>query len=403
MTQKKKWNKYGLVAVVILAVLAVLYMINLNFGKYLGQIWDAAKSVLVPAGIALFLVYLIAPINRRLKKKGMGRNGAATLSIVIFGFILLIFLGLIAFLITRQVLDIIPIVKDNWTNIIDTLAKFTEGTNFGNIIDENGINWAILMDVVFTDNDGGSILFTATISTALKVLYWFIVIVMTPVFLFFFLREGENIFNGIVKVIPKKWYKDDINNIMKFANSSTEKYIRGKLISIFFLSLFFGITFAITFLVLAFTLGWKITAIVAILYGLLFGGILALLDLVPYIGPGLGIILPIFFLLVVAGFGPKFFIFTGILIVIDIIGQNLQKVLIEPVIMSKEVDIHPLTVFVGMLFFGALFGVVGLILATPIVATIRSVYEYLMGKYSVEQIEMITNTDIDGDGNIGKE
>jgi len=210
-----------------------------------------------------------------------------------------------------------------------------------------------------------------------------------PVFLFFFLREGENIFLGFVKVIPKKWHKDDLEIIMKLANSSSEKYIRGKLISIFALFLFFGTGFAITLVVLG-----ELPVMTAILYGVLFGAIIALLDLIPYIGPTIGILLPVFFVLVLTGFTERFIIFTAVLLIINLLGQNLQKIFIEPIIMSKEVDVHPLAVFAGLLFFGALFGFVGLILATPIVATIRSVYNYLIGKYSEEMIESIIEEDI---------
>ena len=212
---------------------------------------------------------------------------------------------------------------------------------------------------------------------------------MTPVFLFFFLREGENIFSGFIKVIPKKWYKDDLEIIMKFANSSTEVYTRKININFFPFALFFSISFSILFISIG-----TLPLMTAIVYGVLFGSILAMLDLVPYIGPTVGVVIPLLFLLMATGINTTFAIFAAILIVLNFFGQELQKIFIEPVIMSKEVDVHPLAVFTGLLFFGALFGFVGLILATPIVATIRSVYNYLRGKYTEEELEEIIEEDI---------
>lgn len=115
----------------------------------------------------------------------------------------------------------------------------------------------------------------------------------------------------------------------------------------------------------------------AIAYGITFGMLLSILDLVPYVGPAIGIIIPFLFVLVVSTSGTEFLVFAIILTIIDIIGQSGQKVLIEPYVMSKEVEIHPLAIFSGMLFFGTMFGFVGLIIATPVVATIRNSYRYL--------------------------
>ena len=388
---KGKWNKYGISAAVTLTILAVIYMIQLNFGDYIDQVWRAFQSVLIPAAIALFIVYLIAPLNRYFKRKGLQKNLSAVLSISIFTLVLLSFIGLIALLLTQQVMNIVPVIQDNWESIMEWVASVTNQLPTPIITDQNQIDWAAVLELI-VGKDAGKILGGLN-----AVIYYIIMIVMTPVFLFFFLREGDNIFSGFVKVIPKRWYRDDLEIIMKFANSSTEKYIRGKLISILFLGLFFSIGFSIIFIVLG-----ELPIMSAILYGVLFGFILAMLDLIPYIGPTIGVILPVLFLLMMSGFGTTFVIFATILVIVNFAGQNLQKILIEPVIMSKEVEVHPLAVFTGLLFFGALFGFVGLILATPIVATVRSVYNYLRGKYSKETIENIINEDLNKDGNIGE-
>ena len=395
--QKQKWNNLLVISAGTIGLLVVFYLLKLNFGSYIDQVFDALKSVFIPAAIALFVVYLVAPLNRAFKKRGLNKNLSALLTIIVFFLMVLAFLGLISFLLAQQVINIIPMVRDNWNEILATIGNITgQVPDIDIITDQNTIDWAEVSKLLFGGDDSGSLVFSATINGLNRAIYWLIAIIMMPVFLFFFLREGENIFSGFIKVIPKKFYRDDLETIMKFANSSTEKYIRGKLISIFFLFLFFSLGFTITLIVLG-----EIPVMTAILYGLLFGAIIALLDLIPYIGPAIGIILPIFFVFILAESTIQFLIFAGILIIIDIIGQNLQKILIEPIIMSKEVDVHPLAVFAGLLFFGALFGFVGLILATPIVATTRSVYNYLIGKYSEEEIEVIIDEDINNDSKIG--
>lgn len=105
--KREKWNKYGLSAVVTLAVLAVIYMIQLNFGDYLAQIWDAFKSVAIPAALALFVSYLIRPMYRAMYKKGISKTLAALLSMLIFVIITGGFITLIVVLISSQVNEII--------------------------------------------------------------------------------------------------------------------------------------------------------------------------------------------------------------------------------------------------------------------------------------------------------
>lgn len=400
---RQKWNKYGLVAVVTLAILAVIYMIQLNFGGYLAQIWDAFKSVAIPAALALFISYLIRPMYRRMVNKGLSKSLSALLSMLVFALIFGAFMTLVVIIVTLQIKELVQngsaVTNVDLRWLVELLPKAkdlvaeitTEGTE-GQLQLElmKAFNYFIGKINLSTN------IFTTAVNSILGIIYWLIIIIMMPVFLFFFLKEGDTISKAIISCIPKKFHREDFDVMFQLAHISTEKYMRGKIISIGFLAVFFSVSFTIPLLFFK-----PISILPAILYGLLFGSILAILDLVPYIGPGIGIILPLLFILISSASFTQFLIFGLIFIVIDIIGQNLQKILIEPMVMSKEVDIHPLAVFSGLLFFGALFGIVGLIVATPIVATIRSIYRYLNGKYNNEVIETIINKDLDKNGEIG--
>ena len=395
--RETKLRRMIIISSAVVLSLVVIYLLKLNFGNYFTEVFKAFSAVITPAAIALFVMYLIDPLYQMLYKKAHLKKGvSALISIVAFFIILIAFLALIGFLIISQLSAIIPMIEENWPLILEkmnSIRNIIPGDILLQIINSSG-DIDLTKVISFITSEIGNVdifnnILEITITSISTIIYGLIMIVMFPVFLFFFLTQGERIFSGIIKVIPKKFYKDDIEVMAKLANSSTEKYMRGKLISIFFLFLFFSFGFAIAFIVLG-----EMSIMSAILYGLLFGAIIAILDLIPYIGPLIGAVLPIFFIFVVATTTIQFFIFAGILIAIDALGQTLQKILIEPIIMSKEVDIHPLAVFVGLLFFGSLFGFAGFIIATPVVATIRSVYNYLMGKYSEEQIEAIINEDV---------
>lgn len=395
---KQKWNKYGLPAIATLAILVVIYMIQLNFGGYLAQIWDAFKSVAIPAALAVFISYLIRPMYRSMVNKGLSKSLSALLSMLVFALIFGGFMTLVVVMATLQIKElaqnglsianldlrwVFELMPDDLVAEITTSEQLDLKKTFDYLIENGQINLS-------------ANIFTTTVNSVVGIIYWLIVIIMMPVFLFFFLKEGDTIAKSIIGAIPKRFHRDDFDVMFQLAHVSTEKYMRGKIISIGFLAGFFSLSFTIA--LIFFT---PISFLAAVLYGLLFGSIIAILDLVPYIGPGIGIILPLLFILISSANMTQFLIFGLIFIAIDILGQNLQKMLIEPMVMSKEIDIHPLAIFSGLLFFGALFGLVGLIVATPIVATVRSIYWYLKGKYSDEAIEIIINKDVDKDGEIG--
>ncbi|MGN1337672.1 MAG: AI-2E family transporter [Candidatus Coprovivens sp.] len=110
----------------------------------------------------------------------------------------------------------------------------------------------------------------------------------------------------------------------------------------------------------------------ALLLGLLCG----LTDLIPYIGPYIG---GLFALLVSLGQGGKLWIYT-------IIGccfvQMLENNVLQPLILSKTTRLSPLLVLIGMVIFGKLFGILGMIVATPLVCVISILFKhYFNNKY----------------------
>ena len=69
----------------------------------------------------------------------------------------------------------------------------------------------------------------------------------------------------------------------------------------------------------------------------------------------------------------QFLILTVISVILI---QLLQNWLISPLIIGKKMDLHPLIVLAGMTVFSIVFGFWGMILAVPIIGTIREIYSY---------------------------
>ncbi len=68
--------------------------------------------------------------------------------------------------------------------------------------------------------------------------------------------------------------------------------------------------------------------------------------------------------------------FAIVTILCSVLIQILQNLVISPLIIGKKMDLHPLAVFFGMMVFSVLFGFLGMILAVPIIASLREIIRY---------------------------
>ena len=117
----------------------------------------------------------------------------------------------------------------------------------------------------------------------------------------------------------------------------------------------------------------------AILIGFLGG----LMNIIPYLGAWIGLAIPIVFLFtmhleVLQTNETKIIYIVAIIIilVLQIVEQAVESSIVSPLVLGNKVQIHPLLVLSSLIFFGGIFGFVGVLLAVPLAATIKSSLEY---------------------------
>ena len=110
---------------------------------------------------------------------------------------------------------------------------------------------------------------------------------------------------------------------------------------------------------------------------LLFGVFCGLTDLIPYIGPYIGGSAA-----VIVGFSQNTKIGLAILIACVIV-QLVENYILQPIVMSKAIELHPVTIIIGLLLFGHFFGIIGMIIATPILALLKVIYEFICQRFEL--------------------
>lgn len=337
---------------IVTLILVSLYYLNRLFGDQIDILFKAINSIVLPFGIALFISYLLAPIIKfiehrfKIKKRWISVVLVILLLIVVatlFG----LFIGVTIYNEASEFVD------TDWNNILASIENYVVNNDFLNSIyvaSEEYLTFESATPVIF---DVLNIL-----QGAIGII---VSIVLVPVFLVFLLHDKELIFNGILKTVPLK-YRNHVKELGTRANEVIEKYFNGRFLSMFIVS----IAFTIVLLIFGFSIDKAI----------FFGFTLGFLDIIPYIGGFIGIMLPVLFSFTITDqvlFGQWAFI--G-LISCNLVIQFLQGNVLQPLIMGKEVNIHPLLVLSSFIFFGALFGITGIILAIPITGTIKTSVEY---------------------------
>jgi predicted PurR-regulated permease PerM len=151
---------------------------------------------------------------------------------------------------------------------------------------------------------------------------------------------------------------------------SLASYVRGQLL----LSLIIGTSAGLGLWLLG-TLGW---APGADKYAVLFGAWVAVTELIPYVGPWLGAIPPFLYELVVHPISALWvaLLFLGI--------HQLEGHVVVPNVMGNALRLHPLLVIFGLLAGGEIYGLPGALVALPLLAAGRAIWEFFSERVALE-------------------
>ena len=155
--------------------------------------------------------------------------------------------------------------------------------------------------------------------------------------------------NGFVSLFPAGW-RGRVREVLRELYETVQRWFLGQLTSMFIIGLLFTVSLSI----------------IGIPYALLLGILSGLLAFVPYVGALLSVIAPI--LLALVSTEPLDAVW--VLVAYGII-QAIEGNLIQPIVMSRAVELHPVVVVFALLIMGTLFGLVGVLLAIPLVASLQ--------------------------------
>lgn len=178
-------------------------------------------------------------------------------------------------------------------------------------------------------------------------------LIAIPVITFYFLRDGARIvryFTGFLN----KTEAGRLTGILDEIKTMLRKFLQGQGL----ISLLSGLSVSCYFF------------IVGLPYGLVFAAISAVAELAPVVGPTVASVLAA---VLAYSYSPILAVKT---LLFYIIMLKINHNLVYPSLIGKATKLHPVAIMAGVLFLGHIFGVLGMILAVPVLAVLKIIFEH---------------------------
>ena len=333
------------------------------------------RVAIVPVMVSFALAYLLNPIVYLGEKRGLSRIVSAIVAILI------VTLGLTAFF--------AYVVPDLWAESTEAGKKIAQNftpenaarqraalqryspalervagdkieqflsdpTKFYNenmttpataTVDEDG-------KIIAATEGGGSVILAALVSS--------LDLLLVPFFVFYILIDFQKWRDSIEALIPPR-FREPFSRLFDESGRILESYVRGQLL--------IGLIMAVCYAVGFWFLGVPAWAGIAMIAGLL--------NAIPYVGTILGILLAGGFTIAGGGGVSDIAAVLGVFVAV----QTLEGYVLTPKILGGRLNLHPMSVFLGLLVGGKLFGLLGVILAIPAIAIGKVFFKFLRELY----------------------
>ena len=333
-----------------LLIINLVFLGILLFGKMFfvhKLIIILSKSFLIPFIFSVFLFYIIKPLNIIFMKNGLKPGSSALLTLTLGVFITI---GAITFFSNYIATEFNGIIKeltniaknqDSINNIMNKINKFLPSQDIYKTFAKIANNY--MQDFVH------NLMFAVNYT-----IHTFSTLFLVLIILFYLLKDGANIKTKITSIVPKK-YKEFVLKTLIESNKILEAYVTGQAKVALSLSIMIYIAYKI----------------IGIPNALLFSSLTFILAFIPFIGFFISMIIPS---IIAFSMG---FVMTGKLVIVFIIVQTLKGRVVVPAIMSRAMDIHPLTDIFLVISAVALGGPLAAFAVVPIYAIIKTIFSKL--------------------------
>jgi predicted PurR-regulated permease PerM len=322
----------------------VYVSIGLIFALVLASylVYQIAVVVLVLLLTLLFSVIISAPVDY-LERRGVSR-GLGTLAVF----------GSLALVLWILGVALAPTVADQASELWETFPELLENAQdlAGRLSSALGLGTSFgldSLDVVDSARNffsGGALTTVANVGASVaSVLSYVVVIVIATIYA---VARPRPLVNGFVALFPAG-RRQEVREILADIYGTVQRWFVGQLGSM----LVIGVLSTVALY------------LIGVPFALLLGIFSGLVSFIPFVGPLISVIPPVLLALIGTPVDALWVVLAYAII------QTIESYLLQPLIMSRAVSLHPAVVMFALLIMGTLFGFVGVLLAVPLVATLH--------------------------------
>ena len=331
--------------------LIILYLL-IQIRPMISWVYNFLCEILTPFIVALIISYVLNPVVTLLGVRKVPRTVAVLLIYAVFITSSTVVLMNVIPMLVRQLSELnehMPDLAFKAQSVVDDLNRveflpdsIRNGINQSLAKLENGISLAVAEYI----RDIGN-----TVDTLF-------LIFIIPFVAFYMLKDFQLLENTALAIVPKTRRKQIVTMLVDI-DTALGNYIRGQ--------------FLVCCIVggLAYIGYW----LIGMPYALLLACIVAVFNIIPYLGPFLGAAPA---LVVASTLSFKMVLFV---IVVNTACQILEGNVISPQVVGRSLKMHPLIIIFALLVGGELAGIVGLILAVPFFAVMKVILQHVFTYY----------------------
>ena len=343
----------------LLIVLAIYSVVLINKEWKIVSLILNIINVISPLFIGILIAYLFNPLINRLSKRKLNRALATSIVYITILVLIYLFCSYLFPSLGKEINDIVKYFPSVFDSINVFINNLLNKLNIDSIAQEN-----ITVNIRNILNDY-LIEFTTNIpSKTISLLSTFVskigTLLLSLIISFYLLIDFDRAIKNIYLFIPKN-HRESTHTLLSNISEQIFSFVKGTgLITL-------GV-FLVSFI------SFQISGLRGALFLALWN---AITNIIPYVGPYIGG-MPI----VMFAFVTDYKLGIIILIIVLLI-QLIESYILHPIVMSKTMKLHPVTIIIGLLVFGHFFGIVGMLIATPATAVIKTIILFIDDKYKI--------------------
>ena len=339
-------------------LLTIIFFIWRQMGDMITPIVSVVNTILIPFLVGGFLYYITNPLVKFLQDKlKINRMIGILITLsLLFGLIALGVIYLLPILI-NQLISLINSTQGLYWEIQSFVNQLSKNPLFRNLNIQSTIQQLNLSYVDILQNILNSV--TNSLGSVLSaVVNTLMILIMTPIFLVYFLMDGHKLLPMLERTVLKR-DKLNISSLLTNLNATVARYISGISID----ALIIG------------ALAYIGYSVIGLKYALVFAIFSSLANLIPYVGPSIGLIPMV---ITYAFTDPQKMVAALIYMLII---QQVDGNILYPRIVGGVMKVHPITIMVLLLLSSNIYGVLGMIVAIPTYSILKEIAKFLANLY----------------------